>query len=226
MKDKLSLILISVVIFLLIALFFISINTEKEFPLEGKISDAQPESYELDIPFTSQAPLGDWSPPFDHACEETSVLMAYYYFSGVSPSPSQVAADINKMVDFEQEKYGVYKDTSAFQTARLIKDYYGYEANLIFNPSENDIKKEILKGNVVIAPANGRALNNPYFTPPGPVYHMLVIKGYGASGFISNDPGTRRGKDYKYSYNVLLSALSDWENGALTNKPVIISVSP
>jgi len=232
MKNKLfSLIIISAITFLLIVLFFVSMDTGKKNILVNEINtilepnNSLPEYYELNIPFMSQAPLGDWNPPFDHACEETSVLMAYYFFENIKPTSLQVAEDINNIVNFEKERYGVYKDTTATETARLIKDYYGYNAKILFNVSITDVKKEILKGNVVIFPTDGRALKNPNFTPPGPVYHMLVVKGFDLDGFITNDPGTKRGKDYKYSYNVLMNAISDWENGHLNGKSVIISIS-
>lgn len=233
MRNKIySAIIILAIAFLLVEIFFVTLDPDRKNVSENKTgiifkTDEKTSSqfFELDIPFTSQAPLGDWNPPFDHACEEASVLMAHYYFEGITPTPQLVANDIDKMVAFEKEKYGVYKDTSASETAGLIRDYYGYNAKVIFDTSASDIKNEILKGNVVIAPTKGRALKNPYFTPPGPVYHMLVVKGYDSSGFITNDPGTRRGKDYKYSFDILMNAISDWDNGALNGRSAIISVS-
>ena len=40
-----------------------------------------------------------------------------------------------------------------------------------------------------------------YYAHPGPVRHMLLIKGYdGERGvFITNDPGTRHGESFEYS---------------------------
>lgn len=68
-------------------------------------------------------------------------------------------------------------------------------------------------------------LGNPYFTPPGPIYHMLVIKGYNLTEFITNDPGTRRGADYVYSYQTLMKAIHDWNNGNVeSGKSATISV--
>ena len=32
------------------------------------------EEVNLEIPFTSPAPFGDWSYPFNHTCEEVAVL--------------------------------------------------------------------------------------------------------------------------------------------------------
>ena len=79
------------------------------------------------------------------------------------------------------------------------------------------IKKEIASGRPVIVPAAGRILPNPNFTPPGPKYHMLVIKGYNSTQFITNDQGTRKGDGFVYTYNSLLNALHDWDPGDILN---------
>ena len=63
----------------------------------------------------------------------------------------------------------------------------------------------------VIISEYGRALGNPYYKSPGPIHHMLVIKGYGKDSFITNDSGTKRGLNYPYSFNVLYNAAGDWD---------------
>ena len=184
-----------------------------------------PGSFSMDIPFVCQAPLGNWNPPFDEDCEETAILMVHHYFTKKPIDPVKATQEIRDMINFEKKTYGFYKDSSAEQTAQLIRDYYGYKAKTYYNPSIEKIKKELVKGNPVIIPTAGRLLNNPYFTPPGPVYHMLVIKGYTRSGFIVNDSGTRRGANYVYSYKIIKNAMHDWNNGDVENgKPVMISV--
>lgn len=196
---------------------------QKEKPLEEV---NLPDSFTLDIPFICQAPLGDWKPPFDHACEEATVLMVHYYLQDKPVDPIKAAQEIRNIVDFEAENYGFYEDTSVAETAQLIEDYYGYKVKVYYGISLEDIKKELVKGNPVIIPAAGRLLDNPHFTPPGPIYHMLVIKGYNSTEFITNDPGTRRGADYAYPYRTLEKAIHDWNNGDIKNgKSAMISVS-
>jgi hypothetical protein len=39
---------------------------------------------------------------------------------------------------------------------------------------------------------------------------MLVIVGYDSNGFITNDPGTRKGEGYRYSFATLMAAIHDW----------------
>ncbi len=79
----------------------------------------------------------------------------------------------------------------------------------------SDILEELERGNLVLAPANGQALDNPHFTPPGPAHHFLVIKGYDydRAEFITNDPGTRLGAGYRYPAEKLIAALRAYPTG-------------
>jgi hypothetical protein len=60
-------------------------------------------------------------------------------------------------------------------------------------------------------PADGKKLDNPNFKNGGPVYHMLVIKGFTGDKFITNDPGTRLGADFIYTQSNLMYSLADWD---------------
>jgi hypothetical protein len=172
-------------------------------------------------PFTSQAPFGQWSDNRQqNACEEASVLMAIYWAQGKELTKQIAKAEIIKMAEWEKKNYNSYVDTSAQDTLdRLIRKYFKYnKARLIKNATLENVKTEIKKGNIVIAPCDGRKLKNPYFTPPGPEQHMLVIYGYDEKNkvFITNDPGTKRGAGYKYKENILYNAIRDYPTGAHT----------
>jgi len=69
-------------------------------------------------------------------------------------------------------------------------------------------------------------LGNPYFSGEGPWYHMLVITWYDHRGFITNDPGTKRGEGYHYDEATLINAIHDWtgvkENIAQGGKSMLI----
>jgi hypothetical protein len=67
---------------------------------------------------------------------------------------------------------------------------------------------------LIILPTADRALRNPNFTGLGPLYHFILVKGWDETGwlnnyFITNDPGTRKGENYKYKYDILLNAIHD-----------------
>lgn len=198
-------------------------NTETLKAITETNKNNLPESFELEIPFIVQAPLSDWSYPFNHNCEEASVLMVNYYIEGISKvDPVKTRTELLALVDFEKKNYGIHEDTTAAQTALLIEDYFGYKTKVLYNIILDDIKKELNSGNLVIVPTNGRKLKNPYFTPPGPLYHMLVIRGYTPSVFITNDPGTKNGSGLRYSYEILEGALNDFG----TDKNAMIVIYP
>lgn len=191
---------------------------------------ALPDSLNLDVPFITQAPYMLWKEyPFNYTCEEASVLMVHYYLSGIrTVDENTTKQELMSLVDFENKNYGFSNDTTAEETAKFIRDYYGYDAQVFYNISSEDIKRELARQNPVIVPTAGRLLGNPYFTGLGPLFHMLVIKGYDSEGFITNDPGTyNRGIDYKYSYEVLETAIRDFDkiNKKMDERSAMIVVS-
>lgn len=154
----------------------------------------------LNVDFTSQAPFGIWDKTHNDACEEAAMVMAYSWAKNIDLNPEIAEKEILKLVDWQNGNFGFFKDTNAQQTAEMAKKVYGLESGLILKPTLEQLKSELRKGNLIIMPMAGRLLGNPFFRPPGPSYHMLVIKGYDSRGFITNDPGTRHGKDYRYSF--------------------------
>ncbi|MGB2762587.1 MAG: C39 family peptidase [Minisyncoccales bacterium] len=222
MKSKINKILEITLALCLIGLIFEAVYIYYDLPRKithepensAEIKEPIPESFELDIPFITQAPFRNWKEePFNHTCEEAAVLMVHYYLEEIKEvDENQTKKELLDLVDFQIKNYGFHEDTSTAQTAKLIKDYYGYKTQVYYDISLEDIKKEISKGNPVIIPTAGRLLENPNYTPPGPVYHMLVIKGYNQNGFITQDPGTyRSGKNKTYSNAILEKAIHDWD---------------
>lgn len=195
-------------------------NNESEEPIneEEEVEEiVLPDSVDLEVPFIAQAPGGDWSYPFPYTCEEAAGLMVYYFFEERRPiSDDTVKAELRDIVAFEDENYGYHEDTSISQTAKFIEDYFGYNLKVTYDISHDDIKRELFKGNPVIVPTAGRLLENPHFKPPGPVYHVILIKGYNREGFISHDPGTAHGEDVLYSYEIMEEAVHDLVDGDIT----------
>lgn len=187
-----------------------------------------PESINLDIPFTSQAPNGNWDLPYQEACEEASSIMAARFLQGRGiQDASDADQAILELVDYETNTLNYPIDMNAEQTAHMIEEYYTLNTELVYDFTWDDVKRALAQGYPVLLPAAGQQLGNPNYTAPGPVYHMLVLKGYTASKVITNDSGTRRGADYQYTYDKLYNAAHDWNNGDVTNgKKVIIIVKP
>lgn len=182
----------------------------------------------LDIPFTSQAPHRNWNLPYKEFCEEASVLMAISYVTGQNiPNADFANEKMLAIKDFEEKRFGYYEDTGVEETAIILREFYKYtKVKIVYNPTIATIKEALRSGKAVIIPAAGQQLENPYYTPPGPLYHMLVIKGFTKDGkFITNDPGTRRGANYIYDANLLFNAIHDWNGGNVTEgKKVMIVI--
>lgn len=173
----------------------------------------------LDIPFISQAPLGDWSDPRQQdGCEEAASLMAVYWARGLKiKSKEDALKEILSISAYQEQNFGEFRDSSAQDTMnRIIKGYFSYgNVSLRQNIQANDIIEEIQKGHAIIVPTNGQALGNPYFTAPGPERHMLIIKGFDfkTNEFITNDNGTRQGENFRYKKEVLFNAIRDYPSG-------------
>jgi hypothetical protein len=190
------------------------------------------------VTFFPQAPYGVWDELHSEACEEASMIMVDSYFDNTPLALNTMEQAILNSVKWqEQNNYTV--DVSARQVVDILKTLYDRDSTLITDVTAKSIKDEIDKGNLVIVPAAGRLLGNPYFSGQGPLYHMLVVRGYDDSKneFITNDPGTKRGEAYRYSYSTLIHAIHDWPKEGLgqdrvteaemnAGRKVFVSVKP
>ncbi|MEW6407604.1 MAG: C39 family peptidase [Patescibacteria group bacterium] len=182
-----------------------------------------PESINLDVPFTSQAPHADWRMPWQEGCEEAALIMVHRYLQGERGgeiNKDLADQEILQMIDWQVKNWGGHYDLKAQEIAKLAKQYYGYKnVEVKYDIAAEDIKRELAQKNPVIVPAAGRLLENHYFTPPGPVYHNLGIVGYDANGFVANDPGVWQGYKFRYSSENLLDSIHDFVDGATKANP-------
>ncbi|MEK7540096.1 MAG: C39 family peptidase [Patescibacteria group bacterium] len=176
-----------------------------------------PAEFNLDIPFTSQAPFGNWDAAHEEYCEEASLLMANRFLQGKDiTGPADADAAMNAIAAWEVERFGYFESTTAEETASVAAEYLGLEA-VVLPYSYTAAQEALVNGRVVIIPAAGRELGNPNFTAPGPIYHMLVIKGWTEEYIITNDPGTRKGENYVYDPDVLFEAVGDYNHNDPSN---------
>lgn len=181
---------------------------------------AIPASGMLVIPFTTQAPLANWDALHEEACEEASLIMLHHYQNGTTiDSPDSADKEILDLVSWETNN-GYGQDVTLEQLSEIAEKYYGMNSGrIITNVTADSIKKEISAGHPIIVPAAGKVLPNPNFRNGGPNYHMLVLIGYDPTDFITNDPGTRNGKNFRYTYDGLLSAVHNWNSSNILNGP-------
>lgn len=178
----------------------------------------QTEIQTLDIPFTSQAPFAEWHDPRQQdGCEEASILMVAYWIQNKKLTAVFAQKELLNLADFQERNFGNAVDTSLQDTAdRLLKKYFQYSnfsVKKIISPE--DLIFELALGHAIVVPTDGQLLQNPYFTAPGPERHMLVIKGYDKTTqeFITNDPGTRHGENFRYKQAIFLNAIRDYPTG-------------
>jgi len=184
-----------------------------------------PTEMNLAVPFTSQAPEGNWEQPWQDACEEAAMLMLDAYYKKYSLSPLFAKDELQKMVDWESAKSWGYSIPMA-EVKETLDWYMGrsFTSRIIENPSIDDIKKSVAHGNPVLVVAYGKSLDNPNFRNGGPEYHALIIRGYTEEGFITNDPGTRNGKEFFYTYENLMNSIHDWNGGDVEHGDAVVLV--
>lgn len=178
----------------------------------------------IKVPFTTQAPLVNWADSRQQdGCEEAVAIMAMAWVKdeGLNPkkliSKSEFENRIIELSDFEKENYGEYRDVNINDMAAWIfNDYFSYDKVSVKSlKDEKDIIKELEESNIVLLPMDGRKLKNPNFKAPGPLTHMILIKGYDyeTKEFITNDPGTRNGENYRYLEKNILNAIKVYPTG-------------
>lgn len=187
----------------------------EEEVIEEVIEDVPQPSVVLDnsIIFVSQAPYEVWDEFHQEACEEASMIMVVNFFHNKPLDRHIMEQGLLDLISW-QEARGYKVDLDADEVVEILDQYFGQQASVLTDISVERIIFELDKGNLIIVPVAGRTLGNPYFTAPGPIYHMLVIRGYDKTTgeFITNDPGTKRGEAYRYKYSQLLDAVAQWDH--------------
>lgn len=166
------------------------------------------------IPYTAQAPQGDWSEPWQNACEETSIAMVDAYYRNV-PFAFQPSEAILSVFEKKHAELGESKDESLEDLASFINRSYAWNATLRNTVTAEDIEKEIKKRRPVIIALDARRLVGAPYAEPKPDYHVMVIIGFDSDRreFIVHDPGTSQGKELRYGYDALLDANKEYVIG-------------
>jgi len=189
-------------------------TTQNEAVTDNLASDATklPASFTIKVPFTTQAPLANWDSAHEEACEEASLIMVHHFIDKTTIiSKESAETEIQDLLVYETENnYAV--DVTVKELNQIAKSYYSLsKSRVVTNATIDKIKAEIAAGRPVIIPAAGKLLDNPNFQNGGPNYHMLAITGYEGDEFITNDPGTRKGENYRYKQDILFGAIHDWD---------------
>ncbi len=166
-----------------------------------------PPSTTINVPYTSQAPTGDWSEPWKNACEETSIYMVSSFYTDNTIKRDEAIKHIKEIIATKNKEFHVSADESLEKISELIKLLgFPWSTEIVINPSLEDIKKELAGNRPIIAPVFAPALQ---YKAGGPDYHVVVITGYddNSSEFIVNDPALAKGTRFKYT--VFMKAIHD-----------------
>ncbi|MFC1616167.1 S-layer homology domain-containing protein [Patescibacteria group bacterium] len=198
----------------------------EEVPVVNFTTGEEDEYVLINTPWSSQAPYGEWADQRQsEACEEVSAIMAVKWGQDKSITKEYAHEEILKISEFLITAYGTAHDSSLEDTLNwIIKGYFNYQnAEIVHNITIEDMKTELKNGNILIIAVNGKKLNNLSFTPPGPLQHTILVKGYDNKKqvFIVNEPGTIYGENYEYSYEIIDEALYDYESGNYDYLPSI-----
>ncbi len=201
----------------------------KKEPLVEKTSTSSlgiektPVLVSLDVPFVSQAPEKKWVQPWEDACEEATILMLDAYYKKYDVGVPLAKEEILKLVNWEEEQgWGGSIELEKIQI--LFTEFFGLKTIIIENPTVAQIKSYLDQGTPVLLPADGRELENPHFVNGGPPSHTIIIRGYTSGEFITNDPGTQYGKNFRYSIDNLMQSMHDWNGGDVKNGKTVILV--
>ncbi len=177
----------------------------------------------LPVLFAQQAPFGNWDELHQEACEEASMIIADSYFSEQALDERIMETKIQAFIAWQREQ-GYKVDLSAQEMVDTFQSYFKRDARVVTDVTVDRIKYELAQNNLVVVPAAGRKLYNPNFKQPGPIYHVIVVVGYDKNGFIVHDVGTRKGKNYHYSFETLINAIHDWDHqlaeGGMTDEEI------
>lgn len=180
-----------------------------------KVGKNPSQSY-LEVPFITQAPLQTESNWLLHeeSCEEAALLQAYLYETDQKLSKEEANKVILDMIEWQKTNFGEHKDLYAEEMRKFIKGYYEIDSQIFKDINIQQLKNLVSQGHPVIVPITGNILNNPYYPYPG--YHMLTVIGYTEDKIITNDNGTKRGKDYSYDTETFNKAMQDAGADVLT----------
>ncbi len=168
---------------------------------------------EIEIPFTTQAPLGMWEAPWSDYAEEACVWMAMKWANKEEfESIYNTADELKEIGAWELKTFGTSGLTDIPQTLQLVVNYFGHtNAFLSGEITEESLRAYLEEGALLIVPVNGQILDNPNYGDPAPEHHMILLYAATETGFIANDPGTRRGEAVVYETQKILDAIQDLE---------------
>lgn len=193
---------------------------------------APPDHFMLHVPFTTQAPLGNWW-LHQESCEASTLTMLVAYWQR-DPSlvidPAAADRSINQI-----DRWKPRLDLTDTMMGELAKAHFGYVYSIVPNDPAV-IAGQLSTGHPLIAEVRTHGLGNAHY--PGyvthyeqagwSVPHFVLLVGYDTTGVWLNDPGITLGRGYHISYAQLSHAIADLDehHPALAQGQVLLVVQP
>jgi Peptidase_C39 like family len=186
----------------------------------------------LQVPFTNQAPLGNWA-QHQESCEAANLTMLYLYWqhSKAVVIDPHVADRYIRTIDSWKPRPDL-DDTMMGQLAAAHWDF----AYSILPNTRQTIAEQLSAGRPLLAEVRTHGLGNPHY--PGyyshheqtgwSVPHFVLIIGYDGTGVWLNDPGISLGRGYHITYAQLAHAIDDLDrhHPALAQGQVLLLIAP
>ncbi len=185
------------------------------------------------VPYTPQAPTGNWDSRHQEYCEAAALLMAGRYYAGARyPGdripPGEADPAMGQIVAVERQAYPGVLDLSPDEVAAIGGRIYGLRPTLQ-DAALDSVKRALANGTPVVIPVMthggpGGTKIAPYYGAAD-VYHVILITGYDGAKVITNDAGFMQGQNYAYDWAVLDSAMNamrakkGWAKQMLTFMP-------
>lgn len=172
-----------------------------------------PNQVLLQVPFTTQAPLGNWA-QHQESCEAGTLTMLVHYWQkdpSVVIDPRVADATIRQIDGWKPRP-----DLTDMMLGELAQQHYGYSYRTIPN-NPQAIAEQLAAGRPLIAEVRTHGLGNPHYPGYSRYYeeqgwsvpHFVLIIGYDSTGVWLNDPGISWGRAYHISYAQLTHAIDD-----------------
>ena len=196
-----------------------------------------PDHILLQVPYTTQAPLGNWA-QHQESCEEATLTMLSSYWArdpSVVIDPNAGDASIAALVRWQVQNWGSEDDLTDHRLGELAKGYYGYAYQIVPNAPQA-IREQLAAGRPLIAGIRTHGLGNPDY--PGyrnhyeqtgwSVPHFVLVIGYDGDGVWLNDPGISKGRGYHITFAQLAHAIDslDQHHPALNEGQVLLVAAP
>ncbi len=177
-----------------------------------------PPSVYIYTPYYSQAPENNRKLPWSMLCSEANLVLAAYAVQDKALNKQQFKEEMLAMIPIQEKAFGTYFSIPMHDLKGLYDTMYPTVGNtwILENPSLKDMKSELAKGNLIIAPTAGKLLHNRFFVNGWPTFHTILIVWYDETHFYINEVGMSNGENFTYTHETVMYAMHDFVKGDIT----------